>query len=110
MKRIAWLFVAVLCFATMLNAKDKEKTMSGWICNSKCVMHNGNTATCDPNCAETAGEAVFISDSGKVMNISDQDVCASHMNKRVKAKADFTNLRDENTLSLMDIRDSSGSD
>ncbi len=83
MKRLAWLFLAVLCSAILLNAEDN--TMSGWVCDSKCVVQNNNRATCDPACTERSGDTVFISDEGAVSTVSNPDVCASHMNKHVKA-------------------------
>jgi hypothetical protein len=83
MKRLAWLFLAVLCSAILLNAEDN--TMSGWVCDSKCVVQNNNRATCDPACTARGGDTVFISDEGAVSTVSNPDVCASHMNKHVKA-------------------------
>jgi len=87
MKRLAWLFLAVLCSAVLLNAEDKAETMSGWICDSKCVVQSAGRNTCDANCTERSGEAVFISDQGEVSGVSNQDVCSSHMGKHVKATA-----------------------
>jgi hypothetical protein len=84
MTRLAWLFLAVLCSAVLLNAEDN--TMSGWVCDSKCVVQNGNRATCDPTCTEMGDDAVFISDEGAVLTISNQEICTSHMNKHVRAK------------------------
>jgi len=84
MKRIAWLFLVVLCSAILLNAEDNA--VSGWICYSKCVTQTGDRATCDPNCTEQSGDPVFISDQGKVTPVANPDVCASHMGKHVKAR------------------------
>jgi hypothetical protein len=83
MKRLVWLFLVVLCSAILLNAEDN--TMTGWVCDSKCVVHNGNRATCDPTCTERSGDVVFISDEGTISTISNPDVCASHMNQHVRA-------------------------
>jgi len=91
MKRFAWLFLAVLCSATLLYAADNTE-MSGWVCDSACVVQHHNRATCDPTCTETSGDVVFISDEGEVSNISNPDVCTSHMNKHVRA----TYSREEN--------------
>ncbi len=99
MKRLAWLFLAVLCSAVLLNAEDN--TMSGWVCDSKCVVQNDNRATCDPTCTEKGDDAVFISDEGAVSTISNQDICTSHMNKHVKAK--YTREEPEGQVTQQDI-------
>lgn len=84
MNRFAWLFLAVLCSAILVNAEDK--TMSGWVCDSKCVVQdNNNRPTCDTACTERSGDDVFISDAGVVSSISNPAMCASHMNKHVNA-------------------------
>ena len=115
MKRLAWLFLAVLCSAILLNAEDN--TMSGWVCDSKCVVQNNNRATCDPACTERSGDTVFISDEGAVSTVSNPDVCASHMNKHVKIKASemrpvhqqqTTEQERENLIRIMEIQDESG--
>jgi hypothetical protein len=83
MRRLAWLFMAVLCLTALLNAENK--TMSGWVCDSSCVVQNGDRASCDATCTETSGNVVFISDDGVVSTIDNPDICASHMNKHVRA-------------------------
>ena len=114
MKRLAWLFLAVLCSAVLLNAEDKAETMSGWICDSKCVVQSAGRNTCDANCTERSGEAVFISDQGEVMAVANQDICASHMNKRVKIRASHmtpvqtTEQGRENQIRIMEIQDEFG--
>ncbi len=115
MKRITWLFFAVLCSAILLNAEDN--TMSGWICDSKCVVQVAGANTCDRGCTDRSGKAVFISDQGAVSAVSNQDVCASHMNKHVKIKASemrpvhqqqTTEQERENLIRIMEIQDESG--
>jgi len=116
MKRLAWLFLVVLCSAILLNAKDN--TMSGWVCDSKCVVQNGNRSTCDETCTERSGDAVFISDEGAVSTITNPDVCASHMNKHVRAKfssedegqanqKDISEARQER-IEIQELRDEGG--
>jgi hypothetical protein len=83
MKRIAWLFLAVLCSAILLNAGDRGTAMNGWVCDSKCVVQNGASATCNPTCTERSGTSVFINDQGEVWQIYYQDMCKSHVNKHV---------------------------
>ena len=77
MNRFAWLFLTVLCSAILVNAADKEMngTMSGWVCDSSCVVQQGDRPTCDPACTERSGNDVFISDEGVVSTISNPDVC-----------------------------------
>jgi DNA replicative helicase MCM subunit Mcm2 (Cdc46/Mcm family) len=87
MQRITWLFLVILCSAILLNAEDKGNTMSGWVCDSKCVVQSADRATCNLNCTERSEDAVFINDQGKVLQISNPASCSSHMNKRVKATA-----------------------
>jgi hypothetical protein len=90
MKQIAWLFLAVLCSAILLNAEDNNgQRMNGWVCDSKCVVQNGGSATCSADCTERSGTSVFITDQGEVRQISNQDMCQSHVNKHVKARVSF---------------------
>ncbi len=108
MKRFAWLFLAVLCSAILLNAKDN--TMTGWVCDSKCVVQNDNRASCDPGCMERSGDVVFISDEGTVSAVSNPDMCSSHMNKHVKATFSSEEQNDlnkavQNTIRVEELRD-----
>ena len=52
MKRIVCLMVAVLGSAHVLYAEDagKGKAMTGWVCNSECVVQGADRATCDQSC------------------------------------------------------------
>ncbi|MGA2960601.1 MAG: hypothetical protein ABSD96_02935 [Candidatus Korobacteraceae bacterium] len=111
MKRFAWLFLAVLCSAILVNAEDK--TMSGWVCDSKCVVQNGDRATCDPTCTERSGDDVFISDDGAVSAISNPAMCASHVNKHVNAtySDQFQKNLDKahrQTIELKELQDAGG--
>jgi predicted small secreted protein len=115
MKRFAWLFLAVLCSAVLVNAEDN--TMSGWVCDSKCVVQNDNRATCDPTCAERSGDDVFVSDEGAVSAISNPEVCTSHMNKHVTAtysreepaadQKDINKAR-QDRIQIQELRDAGG--
>jgi len=46
MKRIAWLLIALMASAISIYAEDtgKATTMTGWLCNSKCVTQNSGHA------------------------------------------------------------------
>ena len=88
MKRIAWLLVAVLVSAISLYAQDKGKatTMTGSLCNSKCVTQSADHAACDQNCADKSGDIVLIDDHGHVFQIANQDKVMSLVGKKVKMK------------------------
>ena len=90
MKRIICFFIVGVCSAILLNAED-QSMISGWVCDSKCVVLNGDQTTCNANCAERSGDAVFIDDSGTVTRISNPQSCAPHMNQRVSATATKVN-------------------
>ena len=91
MKRMAWLFVAVLVLGILGYAddmrKDEGKAMTGWLCNSKCVKPDAGKNTCDKACTATDGDIVFIDSKGGVSNISNQDMVKSHAGKKVKMMA-----------------------
>jgi hypothetical protein len=93
MRKIACFFVLVLFSVALLYADDMNKgtPMTGWICNSKCVVQAGDKASCDQNCAETSGDAVFVDDQGKLYKISEknQDMAKKQMNKHVKMMAEM---------------------
>jgi hypothetical protein len=93
---MAWLLVAVLCSSALMYAgegKDKKddagkgKSMSGMICNSKCVTETGGKSSCNKSCSETTGDVVFIDSKGAVMKIENQDKVMPMAGKKVKMKA-----------------------
>jgi hypothetical protein len=85
MKRIAWLSSLLVCSAILhAQSPTPAKEMNGTICYSRCVIQQADTATCNPACAEKSGMAVFVDDEGNVRQIINQDVCKSHVGKRVK--------------------------
>jgi hypothetical protein len=91
MKRIAWLFLAVLGSVTFMQAQSSNNSMklSGTICNSACVSRVDNASTCDKDCTDKSGRAVLVDDKGSVKQIADQNqgMCKSHMGKHVKMTA-----------------------
>lgn len=96
MKRIGWLLVAVLCSSVLMYAgegKDKKddagkgKSMSGMICNSKCVTEAAGKSSCNKDCTETSGDVVFIDSKGAAMKIDNQDMAVPMAGKKVKMKA-----------------------
>jgi len=105
MKRSAWLFVGILCSAALLFAADQTKTMkkTGAICDSQCVAKVSGLNTCDPECTAKSGQAVFVDDKGKLMQIENQDMCKSHMNQHVKMTAVPSETDRERTLRIIEL-------
>ena len=91
MKRITWLFLAVLGCVTLMHAQSSSDSMklSGTICNSACVTHVDRASTCDKDCTDRSGKAVLVDDQGNVKQIADQsqNICQSHMGKHVRMTA-----------------------
>jgi hypothetical protein len=90
MKRISGIALFVFCAAMFIQAQNAStaKQMTGTICDSQCVTHQGNVASCDTACEQKSGMAVFVDDQGKVMNVANQNMCSSHMGKHVKMMAE----------------------
>jgi hypothetical protein len=88
MRQIVWLLLAVLASAISMYAEDTSKatTMTGWLCNSKCVTQSSGRAACDQNCADKSGDIVFIDDRDRVLKIANQDKVTLHASKKVKMK------------------------
>jgi len=115
MKRITWLFVAVLCSVTFVQAQSAGKAMElhGMICRSACVTQQNDLATCDTGCTDNTSAAVFVGDDGKVSQIaeSSQPMCSSHIGKHVTMMAIPmipTESQREQTLRIRDLRNDSG--
>src|SRR5208283_774864 len=103
MKRMAWLFVGILCSAALLCAADKQTKMTGSICDAKCVTKVNNLNTCDPNCTTKSGTMVFVGNKGKVMQIENQEMAKPHENKQVKMTAVPSEAQRENTLRIIEL-------
>ncbi len=93
MRRTALLLIVTLCSAMVLvaaqdqnNGGNSSKEMIGWVCNAKCVDRSSGTPTCNQNCAEAAGEVVFIQDNGKVTKIANQQMAEPMAGKKCKIK------------------------
>jgi hypothetical protein len=92
MKRITLLLLIILTSAFLLASDDTAtgKQMSGYVCNSKCVVQqSADKATCDQGCTETGGTAVFVDDQGTVYKISErsQPMAKPHMGKHMRMMA-----------------------
>ena len=98
MKRMTWVLVAVLCSSALMyagggNDKDKQgadagkaKSMTGMICNSKCVKDTGGKSSCSKDCSEKTGAVVFVDSKGAMYKIDNQDKAMSMAGKKVKVK------------------------
>jgi hypothetical protein len=89
MKCLAWFFLLALCSPILTHAQDSSspEQMKGTICDSGCVLRQGDVATCQPTCAKPNGIAVFIDEHGAIRQILNQDVCKSHLGKQVDMTA-----------------------
>jgi hypothetical protein len=113
MRKIGALVLAVIGFTIVMCAQDmskaqesgKAKQMSGTICAAKCVAQQSNLATCDPTCTDKSGGAVFISDSGEVKQIANQEMCKGHMGKHVKMSAVPTESQREQALRILELNE-----
>ena len=104
MRRNAWLFLAILFAAALLFAAD-NKTMkkTGAICDSQCVTKVNGLNTCDPECTAKSGKVVLVEDSGKVMQIENQDMATPHTGKHVKMTCVPSEAQREQTLRITEI-------
>jgi hypothetical protein len=114
MKRIAGLVLAVFCSAILMCAQDTSnaqkssmpKQMSGTICHANCVVQQSNLATCDQSCTDKTGGAVFVTDSGQVKKIANQEICKGHMEKHVKMSvAPPTEGQREEALRILELNE-----
>ena len=103
MKYAVWLSLVVLCSMILLFAQDQGTKMAGTICNSQCVVQQSNLPTCDPSCTNKTGDAVFVSDSGKVMKIANQQMAMPRMGKHVTMMAAPTEQEREQSIRIMEF-------
>jgi conjugal transfer/entry exclusion protein len=99
MKRNAWLLDPVSCVAIFLFAEGQNNSskyqhtgnnqyteMTGWVCKSKCVTQKAGTASCNPSCSEATGTVVFVSNTGQVLQITNQAKAQPMSGKMCKMK------------------------
>jgi DNA replicative helicase MCM subunit Mcm2 (Cdc46/Mcm family) len=103
MKRIVLALLVVLGSTALMYAKSGAREMTGTICDVKCVTRQSNLATCDTSCTETGGEAVFVDDQGGLHTVVNQNMCKSHMNKRVKLMATPTEEEREQAIRIQEL-------
>jgi len=107
MKQATWLLAGVLCSAMLVAAQntqsDQPQQMKGTICNSACVVQQAHTPTCDPTCTEKSGPTVFVSDSGKVHKIANQEMATPHTGKHVTMKCVPTAEQREESVRITEL-------
>src|SRR5271166_812367 len=103
MKRSAWLFLGILWSTTLLFAADKQMKKTGTICDAKCVTKVSGVNTCDPSCTTKSGQAVLVENSGKLMQVENQDMATPHMGKSVKMTCVPSETQRENTLRIIEL-------
>ena len=102
MKRSAVLFTIVLASLVLLYAQDNQPVeMTGWICYSACVTQAAGHATCDANCTDKSGDAVFVEDNGKVTKISNPDIVKGHMGTKMKVKCKMS--KDKEAMEIQEL-------
>lgn len=102
MKHTAWILLATLGSGMSLFAGD-DRPLNGSICNEKCVVQVSDLPTCDRQCTDKTGDAVFVSDSGSVMKIDNQATATQNMSKRVKVKRVPTEKEREESLRIQEL-------
>ena len=79
----------VLALASLAYADEGSNnatvTMTGYICDSKCVVQNADQATCRNKCSESSGEYVFLTGQN-VLQISNPEMVKPFAGKRAKVK------------------------
>lgn len=102
MKRSVQLIMIVLASLALLYAQESQTMeMTGTICNSACVTQSGGHATCDANCSDKSGDAVFVDDSGQVSKISNPDKVAGKMGQKVKVKCKMN--KDKEAMEILEV-------
>jgi len=102
MKRSALLFTIILAsFALLYAQQNKPMEMTGVICNSACVSQSGGQATCNANCADKSGDAVFVEDNGKITKISNPEVVKGKMGQKVKVKCNMS--KDKQAMEILEV-------
>jgi hypothetical protein len=96
MKKLTLLLAVVLCSTVLLQASDKDKdkdagkgkmvSMTGTVCNEKCVTTTASKSSCNSSCSESGGDLVFVDSKGAVYKVENQDKVAGMHGKKVKVK------------------------
>jgi hypothetical protein len=82
---LAGIVLALTGFAYADEGNNVSVTMTGVICDSKCVVQNTNQASCNNKCSGQSGEYVFLTGEN-VLHISNPEMVKSFTGKRAKVK------------------------
>lgn len=101
MKRSAALCGVLLASLILLYAQDnKPVEMTGAICYSTCINQSAGHASCDANCNDKSGPAVFVEDNGNVTKINNPDMVKGKMGQKVKVKC--TMHKEDQSMDILD--------
>jgi len=102
MKRSAALCGLVLASLILLYAQDNKPTeMTGVICNSTCINQSAGHASCDANCTDKSGPAVFIEDNGNVSKINNPEIVKGKMGQKAKVKCNMH--KEDQSMDILDV-------
>ncbi|HET7208988.1 MAG TPA: hypothetical protein VFI95_20600 [Terriglobales bacterium] len=87
MSLLAALAGIVLALGGLAYAEDSQATMTmtGFICDSKCVVQKADQASCNNRCSEQSGEYVFLT-SENILRIANPEMVRPFKGKRAKVK------------------------
>ena len=88
MSRFTAVAAVVLAFAGFACAGEENNatvTMTGFICDSKCVVQKTDAASCNNKCSERSGEYVFLAGEN-ILHISNPEMVKPFAGKRAKVK------------------------
>lgn len=102
MKRSAALCGILLASLILLYAQDnKPMEMTGVICNSSCINQSAGHASCDANCTDKSGPAVFVEDNGTVSKINNPETVKGKMGQKVKVKCNMH--KEDQSMDILDV-------
>jgi hypothetical protein len=102
MKRSATLCGIVVASLILLYAQDNKPTeMTGVICNSTCINQSAGHASCDSNCTDKSGPAVFVEDNGTVSKINNPETVKGKMGQKVKVKCNMHKA--DQSMDILDV-------
>jgi hypothetical protein len=82
---LAGIVLALAGLAYADEGNNATVTMTGTICDSKCVVQTTDQATCNKKCSEQSGEYVFLTGQN-ALQISNPEMVKPFAGKRAKVK------------------------
>ena len=82
---LASIVLALVGFAHAGEGNNATVTMTGFICDSKCVVQTTDQATCNKKCSEQSGEYVFLTGQN-ALQIANPEMVRPFVGKRAKVK------------------------